>query len=360
MNFSDIINSEISKKRKLIEKTEELENTNSKKYFKTSDLLNLEYQEKTKESDLKEIQKRNKKLANLNISSGKRETEDEVISQNEDSHEEEQEEESENVLRDLDDESLKKAQDQLRGLGQATRLYGEKDSDVSKRLEDFLNKKTQDLTDDGGTVELKENATDKKKPVNLGYSDGDKNGKEGKSTINEVQPETIAKQPVFPKDQTFLINKDDIRDNIDAVSIQCRDYIRYLLKEWDDKNSKIQDLNAKDNEDLRLTETKKWLISLLVGLKKQNITKDLLITLSTIFYNMQQNEFIQANENYIKLSVGNIAWPIGVINVGIHSRSADSKITGESNISNIMKDEKTRRWILGVKRLITFAENLEN
>ncbi|GMF54198.1 unnamed protein product [[Candida] boidinii] len=240
----------------------------------------------------------------------------------------------------------------------ATRLYGEKDSDVSKRLEDFLNDRIQSL-DNPDAVKLDENGIDKFKPVGKDERGGDQNKEEEKSK-DKVESEGTEKQPVFPKDQTFLINKDDIRDNIDAVGIQCRDYIRYLLKEWDDKNSRIQDLNAKDNEDLRLTETKKWLLSLLVGLKKQNITKDLLITLSTIFFNMQQKEFIQANENYIKLSVGNIAWPIGVINVGIHSRSADSKITGESNISNIMKDEKTRRWILGVKRLITFAESSEN
>ncbi|OUM51676.1 hypothetical protein BVG19_g796 [[Candida] boidinii] len=358
MNFSDIINSEILKKRKLIERTEELENTNSKKYFKTSDLLNLEHEEKTKESDLKEIQKRNKKLANLNTSSGKRESEDEIVRELKDEDKEEVVVESENVLRDLDDESLKKVQDRLRGLGQATRLYGEKDSDVSKRLEDFLNNRIQDL-DSPGAVKLDENGIDKVKSVGKNERNGGQNKEEVKSK-DKVESEGTEKQPVFPKDQTFLINKDDIRDNIDAVGIQCRDYIRYLLKEWDDKNSRIQDLNAKDNEDLRLTETKKWLLSLLVGLKKQNITKDLLITLSTIFYNMQQKEFIQANENYIKLSVGNIAWPIGVINVGIHSRSADSKITGESNISNIMKDEKTRRWILGVKRLITFAESSEN
>lgn len=58
----------------------------------------------------------------------------------------------------------------------------------------------------------------------------------------------------------------------------------------------------------------------------------------------------------MKLSIGNVAWPIGVTSVGIHARSAHSKIQGGRNAANIMIDERTRLWITSIKRLITFEE----
>ena len=65
-----------------------------------------------------------------------------------------------------------------------------------------------------------------------------------------------------------------------------------------------------------------------------------------------------ANETYLKLSIGNAAWPVGVRSVGIHQRAADLKITGsdQKTATNIMMGDKTRRWITAVKRLITFCE----
>lgn len=63
-----------------------------------------------------------------------------------------------------------------------------------------------------------------------------------------------------------------------------------------------------------------------------------------------------AIQSYMKLSIGNVAWPIGVTQIGIHERSAHSRIQGGSQRANVMIDEPTRLWITSVKRLISFQE----
>ena len=42
---------------------------------------------------------------------------------------------------------------------------------------------------------------------------------------------------------------------------------------------------------------------------------------------MQEREYLKANDSYLRLSIGNAPWPIGVTMVGIHERSAREKIS---------------------------------
>ncbi|KAG7897047.1 hypothetical protein KL935_000680 [Ogataea polymorpha] len=151
-----------------------------------------------------------------------------------------------------------------------------------------------------------------------------------------------------PEPGSYIIKKTDIRDDHAIVSQQCRDYIKHLLNVWESK--KDQHTNAD------LLETKKWLLPLLVQLKKKSLPHDQLVSLATILYNIQHQKYTEANEAYLQLSIGNVAWPIGLIDIGIRVRTNNMKIGEGSNISNIMKDERTRQWILAVKRLLTFCE----
>ena len=109
-----------------------------------------------------------------------------------------------------------------------------------------------------------------------------------------------------------------------------------------------------------LKETKKGIVNLLYKLRSGKIPTEALVSLSTIIYYLQSNQFNKANESYMKLSIGNVCWPIGVVNVGIHARSSSLRITGSKNVSNIMMNELTRKWIISVKRLINFKERRYN
>lgn len=111
-----------------------------------------------------------------------------------------------------------------------------------------------------------------------------------------------------------------------------------------------------------LREVKRDLVKLLYKLRAGKLEESIILSLATIIYYIQLQDFVKANESYMKLSIGNVAYPIGIRDVGIHARHALLKITGEdkSTIANVMKSESTRKWILGVKRLISYSETRKN
>ena len=60
-----------------------------------------------------------------------------------------------------------------------------------------------------------------------------------------------------------------------------------------------------------------------------------------------------ANDAYLRLSIGNAPWPIGVTMVGIHERKAHEKIAMSSVVAHALSDETQRKWIQALKRLMT-------
>lgn len=154
---------------------------------------------------------------------------------------------------------------------------------------------------------------------------------------------------ILPEDITKIGNDHDIKKKL---CIQCNRYIHSIIKQW----SRSQDTYLVSPS--LFLETKQNLFPLLVQLRKCTIVSKLLITLSTLLYHLQKNEIELSLQIYLKLSIGDIAWPIGVSDIGIHSRSAQSKISrfnkDDNDIANIMIDESTRLWIISIKRLISF------
>ncbi|KAK7679712.1 hypothetical protein QCA50_017211 [Cerrena zonata] len=141
------------------------------------------------------------------------------------------------------------------------------------------------------------------------------------------------------------------------IYLQLRVQIKKLIHDWDSHIQRLVDPDQLQSQQQLLFETKRDLVKLLYKLRSHKLKQDMLISLATIFYYLQQHDYNKANENYMKLSIGNVAWPIGVKSIGIHARSASLKITGENKqmAANIMIDDNTRRWITAIKRLITFA-----
>lgn len=167
------------------------------------------------------------------------------------------------------------------------------------------------------------------------------------------------------------VSKDIIVDEVtdanykDKLCLQLRVFLKAVLKEWE---SKLQRENTMDevNDDHSvfsseaiLRETKMDLVRLLYKLRAKKLDAQMLTSLGTIVYHLQHGEFMNANEAYMKLSIGNVAWPIGVKSIGIHESSYTQKISGDNRLkgSNIMIDDKTRRWITAVKRIISFVES---
>ena len=158
-----------------------------------------------------------------------------------------------------------------------------------------------------------------------------------------------------PLKQTITLNSIiEAEQNQRQLRIQIRVYLKEIIREWDSQH------NKSDEDASLLKETKKGIVNLLYKLRSGKIPTEALVSLSTIIYYLQSNQFNKANESYMKLSIGNVCWPIGVVNVGIHARSSSLRITGSKNVSNIMMNELTRKWIISVKRLINFKERRYN
>ncbi|AET37673.1 mRNA splicing protein PRP18 Ecym_1447 [Eremothecium cymbalariae DBVPG len=143
---------------------------------------------------------------------------------------------------------------------------------------------------------------------------------------------------------TVIVPK-DIPDGDSLLQLKCNLYIHILLKEWEGTSDPPYMPD-------KFQEVKRNLCPLLVQLRKGALSENLFTSLASILYHLQQDEFTRAEQCYMDLSLGKVAWPIGVTSVGIHSGS--SMLSSHVNRANVMKDEVTKDWIIQIKRLITF------
>lgn len=65
--------------------------------------------------------------------------------------------------------------------------------------------------------------------------------------------------------------------------------------------------------------------------------------------------YLKANDAYLDLAIGKAPWPLGVTNHGIHQRTAQDKIHTK-NVAHVLNDETQRKFIQGIKRLMTRAQ----
>lgn len=54
--------------------------------------------------------------------------------------------------------------------------------------------------------------------------------------------------------------------------------------------------------------------------------------------------FVQANDAYLQMAIGNAPWPIGVTMVGIHARTGREKIFSK-HVAHVLNDETQRKYI---------------
>ncbi|ETL98787.1 hypothetical protein L917_04202 [Phytophthora nicotianae] len=93
--------------------------------------------------------------------------------------------------------------------------------------------------------------------------------------------------------------------------------------------------------------------------KHRQVPPDILPHLVDIVKFCRQGEFVMANDAYIKLAIGNAAWPIGVTMVGIHERTGREKIHSNKQ-AHVMNNESQRKYLTSVKRLMSYAQSISN
>jgi len=135
--------------------------------------------------------------------------------------------------------------------------------------------------------------------------------------------------------------------------------LKRLLKEWeaalDERPEQIKESSQGKVAAATQVQSAQYLKPFFKLLRSRNLPDDMLMRISEIVHHVQKRQYQKANDSYLRLSIGNAAWPIGVTMVGIHERSAREKISTDQ-IAHVLNDEVSRKYIQSLKRLITFAQ----
>lgn len=107
-------------------------------------------------------------------------------------------------------------------------------------------------------------------------------------------------------------------------------FLKRLLREQDKMLANRSEEECKSREGKMATiinvQMQEHLKPLFKKLKKNSLEQDIFLRITEICSFLQQREYIQANDAYLKMAIGNAPWPIGVTAVGIHERSAQERI----------------------------------
>ncbi|KAG8720885.1 mRNA splicing protein prp18 [Ceratobasidium sp. 394] len=160
-------------------------------------------------------------------------------------------------------------------------------------------------------------------------------------------------------DEDAVLDLALIKKNPDKLYPLIYFALKRLLKEWEQSMAERPD-NVKRSTQGKLAaatqvQSAEYLKPLFKQLRSKTMAADVLAKLAEIVHHMQKREYQKANDAYLRLSIGNAAWPIGVTMVGIHERSAREKISSDQ-VAHVLNDEVSRKYIQSVKRLLTFAQ----
>ncbi|KAF0756372.1 hypothetical protein AaE_004655 [Aphanomyces astaci] len=210
--------------------------------------------------------------------------------------------------------SLSDIKKRLRNLGHPVTLFGETAQDRANRLESLIH------ATEGGEMEIQADKDDK-----------------------EVETEE---------------NKDERSDEMLVYR-----YFKTMLSQWELALGQRPETVKRTAQGKIATRTMKqckdYIRPLFRLCKHHEVPEDILRNLLDIVRFCEGGEFVQANDAYIKMAIGNAAWPIGVTMVGIHERTGREKINSNKQ-AHVMNNELQRKYLTSVKRLISYAQSISN
>ncbi|KAJ2632663.1 hypothetical protein H4R22_001083 [Coemansia sp. RSA 1290] len=150
-----------------------------------------------------------------------------------------------------------------------------------------------------------------------------------------------------------------LRRDIDRLNTLLYVYFKRVLYEWDDFLSMRPDEERLSVDGKMAMATQRqsaeYLKPLFRGLKARTLQADIVARITEIARHMIDREYMKANDAYLQLSIGNAPWPVGVTQVGIHSRASRETINADK-VAHVLNNETQRKWIQSIKRLIRFAQ----
>lgn len=143
---------------------------------------------------------------------------------------------------------------------------------------------------------------------------------------------------------------------------QLASYFTMVLREWEIALAREHAADPERAETVAakqaynaMVQCKQTMTPLFRKFEKGDLDESVLKSIVEIVKAAQERRYVDANDGYLRLSIGKAAWPIGVTMVGIHERSAREKLhNGERG--HVMGDEVTRKYLQSIKRCLTFAQ----
>ncbi|KAH7193461.1 uncharacterized protein B0J16DRAFT_369566 [Fusarium flagelliforme] len=137
---------------------------------------------------------------------------------------------------------------------------------------------------------------------------------------------------------------------------QLASYFTMVLTEYERAmEAEKRDTSASKTAYNAMVQTRENMKPLFRKFEQGELDDDILKPVLEIVQALQERRYVDANDGYLRLSIGKAAWPIGVTMVGIHERSAREKLhDGEKG--HVMGDEVTRKYLQSIKRCLTFAQ----
>jgi pre-mRNA-splicing factor 18 len=137
-------------------------------------------------------------------------------------------------------------------------------------------------------------------------------------------------------------------------------FFRGLLKQWEAQLAARPEQLKLSTQGKIATKTQKqckdYIRPLFKRCKQRSLEPDICKGVMKMVKFCEVDKYVQANDEYITLAIGNAAWPIGVTMVGIHERSGREKINSQK-VAHVMNDEAQRKYLTSVKRLMTWKQN---
>lgn len=236
---------------------------------------------------------------------------------------------------ELSDMSLEEVTRQLREMGLPIWLFGERvKGGRGHRLAQALRNRQEELD----SISREKEYRQAKLPNSFLDKDDGKPGK-----------------PIEKKSEV----EDDEADDPADIHKRIYRFFKNLLGEWEDELSKRPDEERRSvagrNEVNTMRQCKDYIKPLFKRLKKRDLEEGLTKNLLRMVEYCEAGEFVKAHDTYMDVAIGRSPWPIGVTQVGIHSRTGRSKIESQ-NVAHVMNSELQRKYLTSVKRLLTFVQ----
>lgn len=176
------------------------------------------------------------------------------------------------------------------------------------------------------------------------------------SENDEAKDRKKPQEPTVSYEEIGEMAKKMGRGNTEHDMMTIVHFIEHILMKWDEQlqnRSRGDQMSTKGKlRGATYTQTRVYLKPLLRKLKSFTLPEDISDSLTEIVVHLLNRNYLKASDAYLQMAIGNAPWPIGVTMVGIHARTGREKIFSK-NVAHVMNDETQRKYIQGLKRLMT-------